>query len=242
MSKNTVKPGLTTRRAKRAKQTVENDAFDAFARRILRAYARRVAAGDIEGLCGLNMLSSEVDAVIREAVQGLRKAPYAYSWDEIGQRLGVSRQAVQMRFGDKAERSTLDRRITQPGLAVSVATLVEVFADHFPGSPFPSTCPACGYRYPDAAVDCPTNATVRPLLFKRRAEDKPAVARLTPAQLAFLHDPTAARQSRRTARQAAKPASGPDREQNLFDLLDGKGLDAVATNNTNPNSTVDGVR
>ena len=47
MSKNTVKPGLTRKRAKRV---VENDQFDAFVRRILAAYARRVATGDIEAL------------------------------------------------------------------------------------------------------------------------------------------------------------------------------------------------
>ena len=54
MSKNTVKPGLTPNRAskrgKRAKRQVENDQFDAFVRRILAAYARRVATGDIEAL------------------------------------------------------------------------------------------------------------------------------------------------------------------------------------------------
>jgi len=219
MSKNTVKLGLTARRAKRAKRTVENDQFDAFVRRILRAYARRVAAGDIEGLRGLNMLSSEVDAVLREAVQGLRKPPYSYSWDEIGQRLGVSRQAVQMRFGVKADRVTLDRRITEAGLSVTVATLVEVFADHFPGSPVPSMCPACGFHYPLDAVDCPTNATVRALLFKRRAENKAVIARLTEAQLAYLHNPKSVLANRRTVRQAANPASCPDLAPNLFDLI-----------------------
>src|SRR4051794_36250349 len=104
MSARGVKPGLTAKRAKRAKRVVESSDFDAFARRILRAYARRVAAGDIEALAGLAMLSGEVDAVVREAVRGLRAVPYRYSWDEIGSRLGVSRQAVQMRYGDKTER------------------------------------------------------------------------------------------------------------------------------------------
>ena len=41
MSKSTVKPALTpTPRAKRSKRKVENAQFDAFVRRILRAYAR----------------------------------------------------------------------------------------------------------------------------------------------------------------------------------------------------------
>ncbi|MEU7875149.1 hypothetical protein [Dactylosporangium sp. NPDC049140] len=220
MSKSTVKPGMTPRRAKRAKRAVENDQFDAFVRRILRAYARRVAAGDIEALAMLTMLSSEVDSVLRDAVRGLRKTPYSYSWDEIGQRLGTSRQAAQMRFGVKSDRPTLDRRITEAGMGVTVTTLVEVFADHFPGSPVPTMCPACGYRYPLNAVDCPTNATVRPLLFKRRAEDEVAVARLTGAQLAFLRDPKSILTDRRPVRQKAPTASCPDRTvPNLFDLI-----------------------
>jgi signal transduction histidine kinase len=47
----------------------------AFVRRIVRAYARRVAAGDVEALRSLAMLSSEVDAVTRLAVAGLRQVP-----------------------------------------------------------------------------------------------------------------------------------------------------------------------
>ncbi|HEY3002206.1 MAG TPA: hypothetical protein VGJ44_07625, partial [Kribbellaceae bacterium] len=80
MSKNAVKPALTRTRTKRAKRDVENREFDAFVRRILRAYARRVAAGDVEALRSLAMLSSEVDAVCRLAVAGLRHQPYSYSW------------------------------------------------------------------------------------------------------------------------------------------------------------------
>ena len=222
MSAKSVKPGLTVKRAKRAKRTVENSDFDAFARRILRAYARRVAAGDIEALPGLAMLVSEVDTVVRESVRALRKPPYGYSWDELGQRLGVSRQAVQMRYGEKADRVTLDRRITEPGLAVTVATLVTVFAEHFPGSPVPATCPACGYRYPDGSADCPTQATVRPLLYARRAEDKQAVTRLTDAQRADLHDQKAARNSRRAVKQASTSPVPRAAEPNLLDLVHGK--------------------
>jgi ribosomal protein S20 len=71
MSKNTVKPALTpTPRTKRSKREVENREFDAFVRRILRAYARRVAAGDVEALASLTALSAEVDAVTRGRVPG----------------------------------------------------------------------------------------------------------------------------------------------------------------------------
>src|SRR3954453_5359779 len=101
MSKNTVKPALMPKPRKRSRREVENASFDAFVRRILRAYARRVGSGDVEALRSRSLLSSEVDAVTRLAVAGLRQAPYSYSWSEIADRLGVSKQAAQMRYGDR---------------------------------------------------------------------------------------------------------------------------------------------
>jgi hypothetical protein len=205
MSKNTVKPTLTLRSRKRAKRQVETNQFDAFARRILRAYARRVASGDVEALRTLAALSAEVDVVTREAVAGLRAKPYTYSWSEIADRLGVSRQAVQMRYGDRADRGALDQRILDAGLGVSVATLVAIFADHHPGNPSASLCPGCGYRYPEKATDCPTLATVRPVLYRRRGEDQAAVNRLSAIQYADLHSQKAARSNRAAARQTGAP-------------------------------------
>jgi hypothetical protein len=76
---------------------VENREFDAFARRVLRAYARRVADGDIEALPALRALESTVDTALQEAVTGLRQ--FGYSWAEIAARLGITRQAAQMRWG-----------------------------------------------------------------------------------------------------------------------------------------------
>jgi hypothetical protein len=202
----TTRDGKPVRR-KRPARMVETDKFDAFARRILRAYGRRVAVGDIEALRSLVDLGAEIDATVRLAVTSLHASPYKYSWSEIGDRLGVSRQAAQMRFGDKTDRpGGLDPRITRDGLAVTVATLVEVYADHHPGTPTPSKCPGCGFTYPtDGPPACPTLAVVRPLLYRRRAEDKHAVARLTPDQFADLH-PT---RSTRAGRQAARPAPTP---------------------------------
>jgi hypothetical protein len=213
--KNTVKPAL---RRKRRKSAVENDQFDAFARRVLRAYGRRVAAGDVEALRSLAALASEVDAVTRLAVAGLRGPTYRYSWSEIADRLGVTRQAAQMRYGERADRiGGLDRRLLDAGLTVSVATLVEVFADHHPATPAASVCPGCGYRYPDGVADCPTLATVRPLLYRRRGEDRDALSRLSSAQYADLIVGTTARHQRAAARQAALPTSNPDRAPTLFD-------------------------
>ena len=91
---NTVKTTLTPNRAGRV---VENDQYAAFARRILRAYTRRVADGDVEALAVLLGLSAEIETAIAQAVTGLRAS--GYSWAEIGSRLGITRQAAQQRWG-----------------------------------------------------------------------------------------------------------------------------------------------
>jgi hypothetical protein len=93
-STNTVNPVLT---AKRVRPVVENDAYAAFARRILAAYARRIADGDIESLTLMTGLATDIDTAIGQAVTGLRA--FGYSWAEIGSRLGVTRQAAQQRWG-----------------------------------------------------------------------------------------------------------------------------------------------
>ena len=89
-----VKSPLTPNRAGRV---VENDEYAAFARRVLRAYARRVATGDVEALTLMLGLSAEIDTAISQAVTGLRE--FGYSWAEIGSRLGITRQAAQQRWG-----------------------------------------------------------------------------------------------------------------------------------------------
>ena len=92
--KNTVKPRLT---AKRRRQHVENDEYGAFARRVLRAYGRRIAQGDIDAITELSSLFEEVEAALGRAVLGLRLL--GYSWADIGARLGVTRQAAHQRWG-----------------------------------------------------------------------------------------------------------------------------------------------
>lgn len=92
-----VKDDLTPKRAGRVVETAE---YAAFVRRILRAYGRRLAVGDAEALPDLLALAGEVDAVIGQAVAGLRKD--GYSWSEIGAGLGTTKQAAQQRFGRQA--------------------------------------------------------------------------------------------------------------------------------------------
>ncbi|WFE37980.1 hypothetical protein [Micromonospora sp. WMMD998] len=97
---NTVKKALTPRvPSQRRRDVVENDAFAAFARRIIRAHGRRVADGDVEALRDLVAMSSVIDDAITDAVVSLRA--FGYSWAEIGSRLGISRQAAQQRWGDR---------------------------------------------------------------------------------------------------------------------------------------------
>jgi hypothetical protein len=92
--RSSVKARLTPNRRRR---TVENDEYGAFIRRILRAYSRRVADGDVEALSLMTGLADELDAAIAEAVKSLRGC--GYSWAEIGSRLGITRQAAQQRWG-----------------------------------------------------------------------------------------------------------------------------------------------
>ena len=91
----TVKPPLTRKRSRRH---VENDEYAAFTRRVLRAYGRRIAAGDIDAITDLDGLLDEVETALSRAVSGLRDT--GYSLTEIGLRLGVTRQAVHQRWGD----------------------------------------------------------------------------------------------------------------------------------------------
>ena len=92
--KNTVNDGLTP---KRRKPITENSEYAAFARRILSAYSRRIATGDIESLTHLITLADDINDATQQAINGLRAA--GYSWADIGARLGITRQAAQQRWG-----------------------------------------------------------------------------------------------------------------------------------------------
>jgi len=200
---------------RRERRTVENREFDAFARRIVRAYARRVADGDVEALVALRQLSSVLEDATKDAVAGLRQ--FGYSWAEIAARLGVTRQAAQMRWGRHPnECGRIDARLLNDGLAVTVSTLVTVFTDHYPGNPPAALCPSCGFRYPDGVVDCPTTAVVRPLLRRRRREDPAAFARLTADQQVELV--TGSDRFVRAAAERTVSARSVNSVQPLFDL------------------------
>ncbi|WP_300614586.1 hypothetical protein [Trebonia sp.] len=80
----------------RRRRHVENDEYAAFVRRVLRAYARRIATGDIDAITELSGLSEDVETALGNAVAGLHLL--GYSWADISTRLGVTRQAVHQRW------------------------------------------------------------------------------------------------------------------------------------------------
>jgi len=94
---------------KRRSRVVENDEYAAFLRRVLRAYSRRVAAGDIEALTGMAALADDLETAIRQAITGLRA--YGYSWADIAARLGITRQGAQQRWGTD---TTTETPVTTP--------------------------------------------------------------------------------------------------------------------------------
>ena len=91
---------------KRRSRVVENDEYAAFLRRVIAAYSRRVASGDIEAITTMARLSGELEDAIRQAITGLRA--YGYSWADIAMRLGITRQGAQQRWGTTAEGTPPD--------------------------------------------------------------------------------------------------------------------------------------
>jgi hypothetical protein len=94
-----VKPTLTPKR--RHRPAVENHDYAAFSRRVIRAQARRIAAGDVEEFAQLLGLERELQCAIQTAVNGLRAQ--GYSWADIALRIGITRQAAHQRWATNQE-------------------------------------------------------------------------------------------------------------------------------------------
>jgi hypothetical protein len=105
----------------RRRRVTENDEYAAFARRVLRAWARRVAAGDIDAITDMAAAVSELEDAIRQGVAGLRGK--GYSWAEIAARLGVTRQAAQQRWGGSG-RDLTAAAARAPRLAASLTAVM----------------------------------------------------------------------------------------------------------------------
>ena len=67
------------------------------ARRVIRAAGKRAGSADPEDLAPLAALSLVVDVALHEAVMAQREA--GFSWAQIGNALGMTRQSAQERFG-----------------------------------------------------------------------------------------------------------------------------------------------
>jgi hypothetical protein len=100
-ARDTVKPALTARRrGKRPRRFKETPEYAANVRALLRALGRRVGAGHVDDLPEIVKTIAEAEAVLAAAVTELHtRAVEPYSWAEIAARLGITRQAAQMRFG-----------------------------------------------------------------------------------------------------------------------------------------------
>ena len=83
---------------KAAGNRVESDEFAAFARRVVRAFGRRIGDGDLWALGDLVKLRDQVDEAIRDGV-GTARESHGVSWTDVARELGVSRQAARQRYG-----------------------------------------------------------------------------------------------------------------------------------------------
>lgn len=84
----------------RKRGRIETSEYAGFARRVLRAYGKRVAEeGDEPELADLIKMRIELDAAIQTAVDGMRSRGSDISWSRIGSAVGISRQAAWERWG-----------------------------------------------------------------------------------------------------------------------------------------------
>lgn len=81
--------------------SVETPDYAAMLERMVKAYGKRVGAGDPVDLTRMAEVQAVFDAAVQAAVDGQRAA--GYSWREVGEGLGMSKQAAQQRFGKATE-------------------------------------------------------------------------------------------------------------------------------------------
>ena len=76
-------------------------------RRMVAAAGKRVAEADVEDLVELMGIRDDLDAAIARGIAGLRED--GYTWQSIGDALGVTRQAALMRWGPRLPATGDDR-------------------------------------------------------------------------------------------------------------------------------------
>jgi hypothetical protein len=70
--------------------------LEAFLRRMMRALVRRAAEGDLEAVEVLARLNGEIAQATRDAGDAAWRCGYSYT--QIGDALGITRQAARQRF------------------------------------------------------------------------------------------------------------------------------------------------
>jgi hypothetical protein len=83
-----------------ARREVDTTDYLQFSRRVIRAAGERCASADPFDLGELITLRETVEAAIDAAVAGQRAQ--GFSWTEVGDGLGISRQAAQQRYAVRA--------------------------------------------------------------------------------------------------------------------------------------------
>jgi hypothetical protein len=87
--------------ADRRRLRAESPEIGAMIDRVCRALVRRATDGDLLALEELATLERTVTRHLRDAARGAHDGEYHYSWTEIGNALGVSRQNARQRFGER---------------------------------------------------------------------------------------------------------------------------------------------
>lgn len=89
---------------KRRKRYTDTEAFGRMMERMLHAYGLRVGAADMPDLQQLLALQEVLDDITADAILALRAT--GYSWADIAETMGVTRQAAQQKWGPRARRQS----------------------------------------------------------------------------------------------------------------------------------------
>lgn len=91
---------------------IETPEYAAMLRRQIRAYSRRLATGNPEDIATAMQLVDELDAAVAEAVRAARETA-GYSWAQLAEEAGMTRQGMAQRFGRRIRRAELVERATE---------------------------------------------------------------------------------------------------------------------------------
>ena len=86
----------------------ETPEYVAMLSRMVRGLGRRLEDGDPSDLADAVKLQRELDDVIRQAVAGMRERS-GFSWQQLADELGMTRQGVQQRYGARGAGHVLIR-------------------------------------------------------------------------------------------------------------------------------------